>query len=510
MKRFWLAALVLALCLPLCGCTNTGLQATDVEPSVTLPPAEVSYVAPIGDAALEYTETALLYLPSHDGMGLTTLEAEITFSSVRTRAESLVRALLAQPSGTASAALGGSVRLSLYGTTPVEVSRDVVTVNLSASALQLDREKLYIACQAIANTLTELEEIRYVNVLVVDKPIGVDVANTLPMGSFQHSSASDLGAVYRQTLSRRVGSSESADNKPFSAVVTLYFPLRNTEGMVCEARAMSFENQRVADMVTDILRQLSAGSMDAAVDSPALPLLVELLTATPSVTETADGETVLQLAFAYNLQDMLDAYGISMEQCTASLCATLTTFLPQISGVQITVGGVAADPLLLTDDESAETDAELLRRAEVSAKLLDYCTLYFPTQTEGKLVSVLRPVAYGQTTHPRTLLHELSRGPQPCDSRQDVQGVLNGEWTDTAMLGFALSEQTLLVNFAPAFSSALDGMDAHQERALAYAMVNTLCADAHVKNVCFFQSGSQFEGFSGEIYWAGLFYPLPE
>lgn len=45
---------------------------------------------------------------------------------------------------------------------------------------------------------------------------------------------------------------------------------------------------------------------------------------------------------------------------------------------------------------------------------------------------------------------------------------------------------------------------------MAYAIVNTLCAGRHIKNVCFFLGGSQFDGFGGSIYWRGLFYPLPE
>ena len=52
-------------------------------------------------------------------------------------------------------------------------------------------------------------------------------------------------------------------------------------------------------------------------------------------------------------------------------------------------------------------------------------------------------------------------------------------------------------------------MDETQERLLAYAMVNTLCAGTGANSVCFFRSGAQFDGFSGKIYWRGLFYPLP-
>ena len=160
--------LILLLCVTIftSGCTNKiGLPVTDSQPSVTLPPAEVKYVAPIGDAALEYIAPAVLYLPSHDGISLTPVEVDVTFSLVRPAAESIARALLAHGGTKEASSLGGSVRLSLYGANPVEISRDVATVNLSASALKLDREQLYIVSQAIANTLTELDEINYVNIL---------------------------------------------------------------------------------------------------------------------------------------------------------------------------------------------------------------------------------------------------------------------------------------------------------------------------------------------------------
>ena len=105
-------------------------------------------------------------------MGLTTVESEVSFSPTRSDAESLARALLAHAGDGNASPVGGSVRLSLYGVNPVEVSRNVATVNLAANALQLSRDALYLACQAIANTLTTLPEIEWVNFLVVDRPVG--------------------------------------------------------------------------------------------------------------------------------------------------------------------------------------------------------------------------------------------------------------------------------------------------------------------------------------------------
>ena len=510
LKRIFLSAGLVALCFCLCGCTSAGLPITDAVPSVTLPPAEISFVAPIGDAALEYTEETVLHLPSHDGISLTKVPVQVAYSPARPKAESLVRTLLSHSSGTEAASLGGDVRLSLYGKSPVEVSRDVVTVNLSASALQLDREAFYIVCQSIANTLTELEDIRAVNILVVDKAVGLDIANTLPVGALQRSTAQDLGAVYRQLMSRRVESTDSAAQKPFSANVTLYFPLAGTDGMVSEVRTMSFENQLLHDMVTHILRELAAGPAQEGIGSPALPLLGDLLTSTPTLTASDEtGGTILSLDFAHNLYDMLEAYQITKEQSMASLCYTFCTFLPNLSGINVSINGTPVESRYWTEDVEDETPNVLLR-AQCWDRLYNYCTLYFVSEDEKTLVPSQRPIACFHSSNPRHLLRELSRGPQTYDSQPALLPVMPKDaLRDTDMLGFALSGETILANFAPTFKKVLQAMEGPEEQLFAYSLVNTLCMEERIKNVCFFQSGNQLDTFSGSIYWAGLFYPLP-
>jgi len=502
--------MILLVCVALLtsSCTSVGLPVTDGKPSVTLPPAEVSFVAPIGDAALEYTDTATLYLPNRDGISLTPVETELSFSLVRPAAESIIRALIAHAGNRDVSALGGSVRLSLYGANPVEISRNVATVNLSASALKLEREQLYIVCQAIANTLTELDEIQFVNVLVVDKPVGLDIANTLPMGAFKQASFKDLGAVYDQLLSRKANAGDSAATPPFSADVALYFPLQNSDGLVCEARSLSFENQLLPDMITSILRELGAGPFDASIASTTLPLLADLLVAPPAVSENADaGGYVISLDFAHNLDDMLDAYGITRNQCTASLCYTLCSFFPNVTGLSLSINGVSVNK---SENEGDEENSIYLR-SDFAELIYDYCTLYFTDAQTQKLVPTRRPIAYYQRTNPRVLLCELAEGPRPEDSISGLLPVMpEGSITDTTILGFALSKGTLLTNFAPSFIKVGQQTEPEQERLLAYAIVNTLCMNENVKTVCFFQSGTQFEGFGGDIYWSGLFYPIPD
>lgn len=512
-RKYAVLALSMALaCTLLAGCAPVGLPITDDEPAVTLPPAEVSYLAPIGDASLEYTAPATLYLPRHDGMGLTTVESEVSFSPTRSDAESLARALLAHAGDGNASPVGGSVRLSLYGVNPVEVSRNVATVNLAANALQLSRDALYLACQAIANTLTTMPEIEWVNFLVVDRPVGLDIANTLPMGAFSATTAQDIGAAYEQLLSRRVDSGSDASLKPLTSNVTLYFPVSGMDGVVSEVRSVSFSDQVFSNMVVAILRELAQGPT-GEIDSPALPLLGDLLTADPVlVNSESTGGSVIELEFAYNLDDMLEAYGLTRAQSMASLCYTLCTFFPNVSGIRVSINDTPVSQLQLEEDQDVSISfaENVLLRTDFSTLLYDYCTLYFADTDGQHLREVRRPVPYTQRMSPRTLLIELARGPKAYDSVEGLTAVMPaGAIQDTDILGLALSEGAMLVNFAPSFENVGAGMDETQERLLVYAMVNTLCAGTKADSVCFFRGGAQFDGFSGKIYWRGLFYPLP-
>lgn len=509
MKRYRIIALLMCAALLLTGCTGK-VPASDTEPSITLPPATLDLAAPVGEAALEYTAPATLYLPRYDNTLLGAQQTEVTFSAARPDSESLVRALLAQPDTGTLSSLGGGVKLALYGVNPVEQSRNVVTVNLAASALQMDRKALYIACQAITNTLTELPSVDYVNFLIVDRAIGLDIANTLPMGAFSRSVGVDIGAAYDQLLLRRVDVTESAAKKPLSSEVTLYLPLAGTPGVLSEVRSCSFSNQLTGDMVVVLLQELSEGSQQTP-QTPALPLLADLLTEKPMVEETEESGILIRLDFAYNLDEMLAANHISRSSCMASLCYTLCTYFPGISGIRVSIGDMPIETLMLTDqiESSVSFTNQVMSRSDFSLLLYDLCRMYLPDSRTSRLATVERPVPYYYAKHPRMLLKELSKGPQPFDCTPESLPIMEqGSLTDASIIGLALTKDALLVNLSEGFMDAYHGTDAEEERLLAYAMTNTLCFNTRLERVQYFIAGKPFEGFTGEIYWQSSFSPM--
>ena len=498
-----LAALCAVVCLS--SCTGIGISVAEGE-SYILPEPNVRFTAPIGDALLEYQQPAIFYLPRHGGSRLITVTDTIPLSEGRLVAESIVRLLLEQPGSSIASPLGGDVKLSLYGANPVEVSGDVATVNLSASALQLDRQALCLVSHAIANTLTELHTIQYVNTLVMDKSVALDLASTLPPGALTRSMGEDIAARYEQQLSRRVQANENAAAKRLTATATLYFPLAAVNGIMAEARNITFDSMALSDMATTLIREISAGAT-VVKGSPAMPLLTEYLLEAPVVSQPANvGGNLITLSFSYLLDEMLQAVGVSRASYMAALCYTLTTFLPNVAGIEVFIDSELVEHVMLSGTSGILFTNGIQSRADFAALLLDNCTLYFPDAAGLKLRVVSRPIHFYQTSNPRALLNELFRGPSPEDSAADVRSLVSaGSVKDSDIIGISLGGDTLLVNFSNSFLSVGQALGVEDDRLLAYSLVNTLLHAASARRVAFYVGGSQIDGFTDEISWNGWF-----
>ena len=513
---FWtvtLAALWVSCGVFFSSCSTGRIPLQEEAITVTIPPGENTYAAPIGDAALEYIAEATLFLPRHDSMRLVSMSQEIPFNPAVPAAESVARALLRHEDNDLASAIGGQVRLSLYGANPVEVSNGVATVDLAASALQLDRRAFYLACQAIANTLTYLPDIHYVNILVMDKQIGLDIAGSLPVGTFTRSVADDIGAAYEQALSRRVTPGGDAANQRLTALVSLYFPLLHMDAIMSETRVIAFSSQETADMALRLLQELSTGSRQLE-GAPAPPLFTDLLETIPTVIESPDGAgKLITISFHVALDDVLNAYGLTRASCMASICYTLTTFLPDIAGVMFDVGGEPVQNVVLREGGGNQIaiffDRAVQRRGDYASFLMNQGILYFADEGGRKLIAIRRPMPYYQTSNPRALLLELAKGPLPADRREAKPLMTPGALVDSDLIGFSLQDDTLIVNFAPGFAAAGQGFDEQQDRLLAYGLVNTLSAISRIQRVCFYVAGEPHAGFSGDIYWVGNFFRNP-
>ena len=494
--------LPLLLCLALV--TSCAAPPVNQTAAPTLSPAVSPYDAPYGDETLRYTGQAALYLPSRDGQKLIVRYEEIELRHDVHSARAILEALLRCPATEETVSLGGGVNLSLYGSAPVEVSGGICTVNLSASALQLDRSDLYTVCLAIASTLCELPDIQYVNVLILGQAIAMDITGCLPLGTISPRPGEELPVLWEQMDARRAPLGQDPATVPVNATATLYFPLSDSSGIVPETRALSFAGQDPQQLALELTNALSAGAQSTA-GAASMPSLSSLLTVDPIVTDLEDGGRLLTLRFNPGLEDSLRKSGIDTACFLAAVHRTLVTFIPLVSAVRVYVGDTQLTSLYSRVHGSTLLPEGVMLRAHFDAYLMRQVTLYMPSGS--RLQTVQRPIHHGQADSLLALMEQLMDGPTAAEEAQGVTSPLPASLTEEDVLGLGMENDTLLINLSSAFAQAI--RDSGSETLICYSMVNTLCEAAGVERARFFFDGQTVETLAGTLYWGGEFLRSP-
>ncbi len=490
---------LLAACMLLTGCA---VQDSGTAVQLTLPPAQYGRTAPENDVNQGYEQTVMLYLPSLDGTKLLAVSQTASFSASRHRSRTLCEMLLAHPGTSAASPVGGETALALSDTDAVEISGHVATVSLAASALRLSHEQLFTVGQAIANTLGQFGDVHDVNVLISGAQPGMNIAATLPAGCFQPNSREDLSVLWS-----RASAPLSSGRRSFAAA--LYYPAPSGKGILCEARTLSFTATDLSGMALTLLDALSAGA-ETLPSAPRCPEFSSLLREAPTIGETG-GNRRLVLRFTEELNAALINAGITRSVMMASLCCTLTTFLPGIEGIEVQIGAERINTLTPSGTYNGAGEIitfqdGLMRRRDFSGFLLDECALYF-ANAQGKLVKVYRPVPYYEAYSARALVEQLMLGPQPFDSRKDLNAVLPEGLRSADLLGVGFEGQTLLLNFSAQLALLSQDMDGPAESRMIYSLVNTLCELPGVKRTALFVQGSQPDSLAGSVFLPGDFLP---
>ncbi len=500
-----ISALLLCLML-LPGCSGS-VPIKDT-PSVTLPPALSAYEAPLGDGGEEIPQRVALCLPDAVSGQLTMISERLALPPARHPAETVLARLFSYQAGEQAGPLSDSGSLALMPGRGVEISGGTAVVNLAAGALGLPSRELFQAGMAITNTLVQWGDIRYVNILVNDQHPGIDPAATVPVGSLTADTAPGaIAALWEARGSQRSGNVQGG----FSLAATLYFPAPAGRGILAEGRMVSFPGPGLAPMAASLLDALSAGAATLP-GVPRIPDLNALLAGSPMVEELPGAQgRIIQLSFKESANEQLIAAGIPRSIMMASLCLTLTTFLPGVAGVKVRIGtepisAVVPAGVLEGAGQEIVFAGQVMRRSDFRHFLLDYCTLYF-AGAGGTLSSSRRAVPYYQAASPRFILGQLLAGPEYTDTSPGLFPILPQGIRDADWLGIARKNDTLLVNLSSAAGQMIKPLDEVQERLMVYGMVNTLTRLGGIKKVQFYIDGKQEGAFAGHIDVAGSFLP---
>ncbi len=492
----------------LCGCTEKKGSITGS--TVSLPPYSVSHTVPVGDTQQSLVQTVLLYLPSLDGTRLVAVPQQIKFDSWQPDMYTVCNILLSHSGNENATKLPGNVTLYAQGAQPVEITGSVATVNLSISAMQLTSQELYTVAQAITNTLCQFGVINYVNVLVAGVHPGLDIAATMPMGSLQANMQDDLNTLWERAIAQK-NAAAGTGTRRFTIAASLYLPAPDGRGVLCEARMLPFNSTSAPQMIITLLEALGGGAQTLS-GLPSGPVLSQYLLETPVIQDAAStGKRKAVLKFGESLNNALAEAGIARSVMMASIVYTLTTFMPQLDAVEVSIGGVPVDALAPqnTFDRAGETLTfanGAMQRSAFSHFLLTQCTLYF-ANAAGKLVPVQRAIPHYQAGNVRFILNQLMRGPQYYDTNNTLKAVLPVGLDDADLVGVGMEQDMLMLNFTGDLLATAEGMTPEQERLMVYGIVNTLASLPSVKRVAFFVLGEQPESLAGTVYLPGYFLP---
>ena len=495
------------LCL-LCVCALlTGCQSREsiAAVQVTLPPVQQKRAAPTADAAKAYEQTVMMYLPSLDGARLIAVPQRVAVPAGQHMAKMLCDVLLAHPGTDSAAALGAGLRLRLADGEPVEVSGNVVTVNLAASARNLTHEQLFTVGQALANTLCQFGDIQYVNVLVDGVQPGLNQSGTLPAGCYQMNMREDLA-----TLWSRASAPLSPNRRAYAA--SLYYPALSGKGILCEARTLAFVSTDLATLTQTLLDALSTEALTLP-RAPRCPDFRMMLADTPVMEEGEDGD-VLVLRFRDTLNAALIDAGITRSVMMASLVYTFTSFLPNIKGMKVFIGDESISSLTPSGvyRSAGETitfpDGVMLRQ-DFDGFLLTECALYFADEN-GRLTRTYRPVPCQDAYSGREMYRQLLQGPETFDSKTGLRSVLPKGLSEEDLLGVAYDNDVLMVNFSDRLLTLAQDMDGEAVEKMVYGLVDTFCCLPGVKRTAIFVAGRQPDTLGGSIYLPGDFMPSPD
>lgn len=493
--RRTLCVLLCVLLSVLTGCASP-LQEEQPSSASRLPDVRPGPEAPVGDSQSPRSSSAVLYVPSEDGTRLNTVVRTVTIEPGQTKQEAIMMSLLSLVEESNFHAGSEPIRLSTVSNA-VETTRDLVTVNLFRSARSLSAQQQFALRMAIVNTLTELPDTNYVNILVDGRDIGIDAEETVPTGVLSRYPGNDVTLYWTRLETQR-----ASTQGELQRTVALYFVSDDGNYLLGEVRNMVFAERGPAAFAKLILAEMAKGSTRISSARTLVPGQ-EFFQSDPQIRQTDDG-MYLELHFNPQTEDFLASRGGTYAMMLSSICYTLTGFIPMLEGVVAYVDGEMITQMTLMNGDEWAMQSGQITRESVMTLAADVCTLYYPLANGVRLYASTRPIAQRLRNQPRALMRELLEPPRSALlGRAIPEGV-----TDADIIGLRIQEDTALINVSAAFGAACQGMSRVQERNMIYAIVNTLTEIEGVSRVRFFIEGEQSQ-LAGHLFIGGEFMRHP-
>ena len=490
------AGMLLALSMLLGGCVS---QVTE-RPAQVLEnvPVVSTLQAPVEDGASVREETAILYFLDEEGVELVPVARQLDVEGGVSRSEAALYALLAGPREEEDAfwpEIGELGDGRVY-----ELSGGVATVDLPSRLRALGTEELFALRMAITHTLTEFSEVAYVNVLIGGREEGFDLAATMAVGTLSRAEDLDVSARYLRLDEMRQG----AQGNGLSRLTTLYFPSKDGRYILPEVRSVAYAALAPIEYLYTLLEEIGRGTDNSlCMDVPAPMKYIEEM---PEIVRTEDGAyRAIEIRLNGLIDAALEEAGLTRGVYLAMLTDTLMGFVPGVEGLVVRIDGeqvTQLDAQDMPDGRGIAFAQTMATRADFSGLVGAPGVLYVPSDADGKLVEENCVFAQAQQNDARSRLWQLTQ-------RLEELGVLDNTLSQDDILAVYTGDTRVRVNLSGAYAQALSALTPGMERAVVYAMVNTLTEGEKVQHAAFFFDGEQRETLAGGLEMRGELWRNP-
>ena len=494
MKTIKLTALLIAAALTLTACSGSDGASQDGANIVLPNPPPNLERQILGDNTASASREVTLYRAADGTLELTTLTRTIRAGADGSLLRSTVAELLDMLPG-GSALLVGGAQATLED---VEFGGGVATVRLSIDAAVNRGDQDYLLlCASIANTLLGIEGVDAVNILAGDRGNAICA---LPSGTFTEQNG-NIPAAYAQIQSERDRFLEEG-TAHLERTACLYFPAFGGQYLLPETRSITFDSK---DYASKLIEALCAGPLTRDCCFSAAPANLDLLNSAPMLSVTPEGERVLDLSLSGVLTNYLAMSGVEPWQLYGSLTLTLTTFLPELDAVRVSIDGRYVTECDMGTHLAAFPEG-LMRRSNFAHFVGASAQLYFLDES-GSLARVECAISQAGSIFAESILAAMiTLGGSYLPDLSSVFPVGIGA---EDVLGVEIDGRTAIVNLSGNFYAQCQSLNEQSERALVYAMVNALAELDSIGAVSFLVEGRQVDSLVGGIYLRTALMPDP-
>jgi germination protein M len=416
--------------------------------------------------------TAPLNFLSTDGNHLMTEIRQVVVLPNQTDEEAVIQALIKGPLDTRTMSRVLSTSIELVS---VEKSGRVLNIELSANYTYYSELEMLKVRAALANTLTSLFDIDYINVYVD----GMDPGYLgMPLGAFKPTTL-DLSLLCDQIIQeqKRITDDDAYDER---RIITFYVPDESGTFLIADPEEKAIETVSSGETVErNYLRTVMFGLMTG----PRADLFGGFnLAVEPIVVLDDNNRRTALVILKERPENEILAYG--------SLVYTITGFLCNISSVTIAIASdntVGYVPVTRVEG-LGEFENGMFTRADFVGLIGDYVTLYAPHETDYSLIRYTVAVPQSKRSDPEQLIKELFNARSLPE--RTVPPLPEGVGEED-VLSIKLCGPVAVVDLSSNFHKQCAELDEREEYLLVYSMVNTLTELAEITSVQF-----TFDGFT--------------